>query len=539
MTGVRCGHGAAHHRRRLLWATIATLAALVLLPTAAQAAVPVNGGPWLWQHQNVFPDYFSPASVTFAGPSRGWVVGQDGTILATTDSGATWDSQLAGTGDNSLSQVAFADAMHGWALGRDGDTGNPLIFATTNGGVAWSTQYSGTADLSFGAFTFADASHGWAVGYNHNTGENVILATTDAGATWNTQTATADYGLNAVAFADATHGCAVGNDYNSGTSAVLTTTDGGATWTPQDVGPTNSGLSAVTFASATHGWAVGTTYDNSTGNPNGGVVLATTDAGVTWNAQSPATAAGLSAVSFATATHGWTVGTTYDSNDNANGNAILATTDGGATWNAQTSGTTSQLNIIAAADATHAWAATADGGMLSTTDGGATWTLSPNDEFLAITMADASHAWAVGMASQPDGEIIGRAIYATTDGGADWNAQYQDATDHFLNAAANAGQSHAWAVGTSGTILATTDGGTTWKVIGQPPVSAWNFWKASTIRWRAAPSSAPVGPGTVVLLPPPVQPRKSAARRLTARKRRPCDVVPLIDRLVPKVRLNP
>jgi len=53
-----------------------------------------------------------------------------------------------------------------------------------------------------------------------------------------------------------------------GGAAILATTNGGATWSAQSSGST-AGLSGVTFVDATHGWAVGT----------GGVILATTTGG--------------------------------------------------------------------------------------------------------------------------------------------------------------------------------------------------------------------------------------------------------------------
>ena len=51
-----------------------------------------------------------------------------------------------------------------------------------------------------------------------------------------------------------------------------------------------------------------------------GAIVATTDGGATWTAQSPGTAAHLTDVAFSDATHGWAVG---------EGGTILVTTSGG------------------------------------------------------------------------------------------------------------------------------------------------------------------------------------------------------------------
>jgi len=56
-------------------------------------------------------------------------VGGSGTILATTDGGATWKAQNSGT-TVILIGVALANATDGWAVGTGG-----IIVATTTGGT--------------------------------------------------------------------------------------------------------------------------------------------------------------------------------------------------------------------------------------------------------------------------------------------------------------------------------------------------------------------------------------------------------------------
>ena len=99
-------------------------------------------------------------------------MGENGTVLATTNGGATWREQDSGS-SKYLQAVAFTDATHGWAVG--GDEGPTVILATTNGGATWGAQRSGS-DSWLQAVAFTDATHGWAVGSG-----GVILATTDGG----------------------------------------------------------------------------------------------------------------------------------------------------------------------------------------------------------------------------------------------------------------------------------------------------------------------------------------------------------------------
>ena len=69
-------------------------------------------------------------------------------------------------------------------------------------------------------------------------------------------------------------------------------------------------------------------------------------------------------MAFSDSLNGWAVGA---------GGVIIATTDGGATWNAQTSGATADLAAVAFSDANHGRAEGAGGTALATADGGTTW----------------------------------------------------------------------------------------------------------------------------------------------------------------------
>ena len=82
---------------------------------------------WFWQ--NPLPQGNTLLSVKFISSTAGWAVGQDGTILRTTNGGTTWIPQTSGTTEW-LNSVHFTDNNTGWTVG-DGGT----ILKTTNGGV--------------------------------------------------------------------------------------------------------------------------------------------------------------------------------------------------------------------------------------------------------------------------------------------------------------------------------------------------------------------------------------------------------------------
>jgi hypothetical protein len=101
------------------------------------------------------------SSVYFIDSQTGWVIGDAGAILKTTNGGARWDPQTSGT-NQWLRAVQFLDAQTGWAVG-----GNGTILKTIDGGTTWKPQASGT-EAWLNAVQFLDAQTGWAVG-DHGT----------------------------------------------------------------------------------------------------------------------------------------------------------------------------------------------------------------------------------------------------------------------------------------------------------------------------------------------------------------------------------
>jgi hypothetical protein len=75
-------------------------------------------------------------SVHFPDPNTGYVVGDKGKILKTTNRGVTWSSETSGT-DKRLRSVYFIDSLTGYAVGDHG-----IILKTTNGGLFGITGYT-------------------------------------------------------------------------------------------------------------------------------------------------------------------------------------------------------------------------------------------------------------------------------------------------------------------------------------------------------------------------------------------------------------
>ncbi|MBI5472672.1 MAG: T9SS type A sorting domain-containing protein [Ignavibacteriae bacterium] len=100
-----------------------------------------------------------------------WFVGTNGVIVNRWGDGS-WHFQTSGT-TASLNAVKFADLYNGWIVGEGG-----LILLTTNGGTTWTQRNSGTTQ-NLNAIHFTNPSFIWAAGDG-----GTILFSSDRGNTW-------------------------------------------------------------------------------------------------------------------------------------------------------------------------------------------------------------------------------------------------------------------------------------------------------------------------------------------------------------------
>jgi photosystem II stability/assembly factor-like uncharacterized protein len=199
-----------------------------------------------------------------------WAVGT-GTILHTSDDGATWTNHIPNEYINSALQGVFVvDHDTVWVTGSFNSTG--LILKTTNAGLTWIRQGAGDVDVDATVhllgISAADADTAWAVGGHYG-----VLKTTDGGTTW-TRDPSFIYGINDIneVYAVSTSIVWIATD-----NTTYWTTDGGATW---DNG-INHGLGGstafmgISAVSAEKAW---TSYCSFTG----GYIANTTDGGTSW-----------------------------------------------------------------------------------------------------------------------------------------------------------------------------------------------------------------------------------------------------------------
>jgi photosystem II stability/assembly factor-like uncharacterized protein len=224
-------------------------------------------------------------AVFFAEPGTGWVVGNLGTVLKTTNRGETWTRLQLGIGEN-LMDVAFADPASGCAVGSAG-----AVLRTDDGGQTWQKQ--NITGLTLRGVAFASGGTGWTVG---DGGE--IFGTGDTGLGWSrVQPAITGLALRGVSQRTATAAWAAGAQ---GAAPRTVDVGGAGFWQYDNIGALND-LEDVHFPSdALVGYAVG--FNSS------GLVLKSENGGLGWTRQVSNTSRRLNDVHFVDPLRGWAVG---------------------------------------------------------------------------------------------------------------------------------------------------------------------------------------------------------------------------------------
>lgn len=217
--------------------------------------------------------------VSFAADAPvGWAVGTNGTILKSSDGGATWDKQDSAESEN-LNAVYAISSTLAYAVG-DYAGGYGYIITTTNGTnwSRWEDTDLPQADLHDIHFAYSDSTGwtGWAVG---NSGTVIKITNAGSSPSWVDQTSAAGvvpkplYSVCAV-YSDMVW--AVGNS-----ATIIVSSNGGDTWSAKDteLPPqlSNANLRAVDFANPTVGYVAGERHSNVLTT-----LLRTIDGGDSW-----------------------------------------------------------------------------------------------------------------------------------------------------------------------------------------------------------------------------------------------------------------
>ena len=197
--------------------------------TWLQRTLTERPGSPLFQDRELFSIRFT------ADGKTGWICGEEGIVLHTTDGGETWARQESGVKTNLFKLYVVGDKT-AYAVGA-----NATALRTVDGGDHWqSAKIPKAIDLF--DITFSDKNTGWAVGEF-----STILKTTDGGQTWLVQSGgnMGEYTIGpffTITFTDPQHGITAGL---SGELSI--TSDGGNTWQPAKL-PDSSATATYTVA---------------------------------------------------------------------------------------------------------------------------------------------------------------------------------------------------------------------------------------------------------------------------------------------------
>jgi photosystem II stability/assembly factor-like uncharacterized protein len=414
----------------------AVAVAAVALPTSVGAAVPVGHSGWNWG--NPLPQGNTIRALDFSG-ATGYAAGDFGTLLRTTDAGASW----AGIQTGITSTLSRIDVISQQSIVIGGGCS---ARRSDDGGASFQRLPFTPSELNcregIQSITFPSSSTGYLL-----LRDGTLLATSDGGASFARRTAIPNSPAKGgsesptdVFFTGASNGVAVSTS-GAGTGGIYHTVDGGNTWTRAQ--RASGRFHAVWFEDARTGYAVG----------DGGALFATADGGGTWTQRPLAGAAGANLSSIRCSKPVCLIAT--DS-----GSHLLRTTDGGLTA-ADVSPSTLPIFAAAFASPLQVVAAGQAGATVISSDGGVTFSPVPASggriagPFLQLRAASPRVAFATGRAGT---------LARTTDGGQTWSDLGVPTTGDVIDVAFR-GPTLGYALDSNATLWGSTNGGATWQLL--------------------------------------------------------------------------
>lgn len=320
--------------QRLLAAGVCGVALAALAAVPAQAHAPAHRS-WHWAPKDTGVPEARLRGLSAVGRDTAWVSGTGGTVLRTTDGGASWRNvSPPGAADLQFRDIEAFDARRAVVLAI-GEGEASRVYRTDDGGTTWTESFRNTdAKAFYDCLTFFDHRHGLAMS-DPVDGKFRILSTGDGGRTWKVLPSDGmPAALDGEAGFAASGQCLVASGPRDAWLAtgggararVLHSADRGLTWTAADTPiPADDparGVFALAFRDRTHGLAVGGDYRADQPSPQ--AAARTSDGGRTWQSTTASPPAYRSGVTWLphSRTAALAVGPT----------GTDLTTDGGRTW---------------------------------------------------------------------------------------------------------------------------------------------------------------------------------------------------------------
>src|SRR5690606_4122133 len=125
--------------------------------------------PWMVQNSNTSNHLHT---VYFINDNTGYIGGQSGIFLKTTNGGTNWES-IPGLGSVEITKIIFTSENDGYFI-REGSSS---VNKTTNGGLNWFSYGSGSQTMY--GLSFPSPTTGYACG-----NQNTLIKTSNSGLNW-------------------------------------------------------------------------------------------------------------------------------------------------------------------------------------------------------------------------------------------------------------------------------------------------------------------------------------------------------------------
>lgn len=281
-------------------------------------------------------------SCSFPDINTGYVVGDSGKFLKTTNGGFNWSINTYIT-IGYLKSVYFININTGYICG-DSAYSSDFIWKTTNGGVNWSRLYQ-TSQMVFNSIYFHDPNTGYASASN-----GFILRTSNGGTNWSQISIGGFLPVTSVFFPTSDTGYLTSGVLNLG-GYIFKSTNAGLNWS--NINTTSIPLNSVYFLNSSTGYAAGGEYTI------GPLIVRTINGGTNWQTQvRPQNYDVYTDIVFTDTITGY-----------CSGSGILKTTNKGINWNYQINSNNS-IYKLSMLNFSTGFAVGGNGTILKTTTGG-------------------------------------------------------------------------------------------------------------------------------------------------------------------------
>jgi len=309
-------------------------------------------------------------SLYFVNSNTGWVCGDSGKILKTTNGGNNWIQQNTPT-LYPLKSIFFLNENIGWSSGGVVDwqmlPSRMIVLKTVNGGNNWEVSYfSNSSYTSFGSIYFTDELHG-CVTEQGGTGSGSIgglWLSSNGGYNW-LPILSSITSYHDIQFTNQNTGWVLGrlsDDTGHDTSYILKSLNGGQSWN-KIFQKSRTNLSSSHFINNYTGWISGFDIEISSG-----IVMKTTNGGINWENYFLGQLPYMNSIFFADYNKGWGCGS-----------RIYGTINSGVNWMLQRDFDGNTYNSIYFIDSLTGWVCGYNGKILKTFTGGINSISSSNE----------------------------------------------------------------------------------------------------------------------------------------------------------------